>query len=166
MDYFFPTFLIKIDMSRTREHSTQTAQSSPVGCSRRVHKIVYLAVKRVIFVHYLVSYWTSIVMWWLRCSSTVTNYRGTLTDWRHRTLDGIRVTTRDFQQCGILTSVDSDEPVQPPVKQRNSKWCSVSSLTVIEYSSDKQMLWSVCTYAQGRSEPLLVINTTFFGNLI
>ena len=22
--------------------------------------------------------------------------------------------TRDFQQCGILTSVDSGEPVQPP----------------------------------------------------
>ena len=27
----------------------------------------------------------------------------------------------DFQQCGILTSVDSDEPVQPPFKLRNSK---------------------------------------------
>ena len=26
-----------------------------------------------------------------------------------------------FQQCGILTSVDPDEPVQPPVKLRNSK---------------------------------------------
>ena len=26
-----------------------------------------------------------------------------------------------FQQCGILTSVDSEEPVQPPFKQRNSK---------------------------------------------
>ena len=36
-----------------------------------------------------------------------------------------------FQQCGILSSVDSDEPVEPPVKLRNSKWCSVSSLTVI-----------------------------------
>ena len=62
--------------------------------------------------------------------------------------DGIWAATPDFQQWGILTSVDSDEPVQPPVKHRNSKWCSVSSLTVIEYSSDKQMLWSVCTYAQ------------------
>ena len=41
-----------------------------------------------------------------------------------------------FQQCGILTSVDSDEPVQPPVKLRNPKWCSVSSLTNIEYSSN------------------------------
>ena len=28
--------------------------------------------------------------------------------------------TCDFQQCGILTSVDSDEPVQPPFKLRNS----------------------------------------------
>ena len=27
-----------------------------------------------------------------------------------------------FQQCGILTSVDSDERVQPPFKLRNSKW--------------------------------------------
>ena len=44
--------------------------------------------------------------------------------------------TCDYQQCGILTSVDSDESVQPPFKFRNSKWCSVSSLTVIEYSSD------------------------------
>ena len=36
--------------------------------------------------------------------------------------------TCDFQQCGILTSVDSDEPVQPAFKLRNS----VSSLTLIE----------------------------------
>ena len=27
----------------------------------------------------------------------------------------------DFQQCGILTNVDSYEPVQPPVKLRNPK---------------------------------------------
>ena len=56
--------------------------------------------------------------------------------------------THDFQQCGILTSVDSDEPVQPPLKLRNSKWCSVSSLTLIKYPSDKQRLWSDCVYAQ------------------
>ena len=42
----------------------------------------------------------------------------------------------DFQQCGILTSVDSDDPVQPPFKLSNSKCCSVSSLTVMEYASD------------------------------
>ena len=29
--------------------------------------------------------------------------------------------TCDFQQCGILTSVDSDEPVQPPFRLRNLK---------------------------------------------
>ena len=29
--------------------------------------------------------------------------------------------SRDFQQCGVLTSVDSDEPVQPPFKLRSSK---------------------------------------------
>ena len=54
----------------------------------------------------------------------------------------------DFQQCGIMTSGDSDEPVQPPFRRRNSKWCSVSSLTIIEYSSDLQRLWSDCAYAQ------------------
>ena len=48
--------------------------------------------------------------------------------------------TCHFHQCGILTSVDSDVPVYPPFKLRNSKWCSVSSLTFIEYSSDKQSL--------------------------
>ena len=31
--------------------------------------------------------------------------------------------TCDFQQCGTLTSVDSDEPVQPHFKLRNSKCC-------------------------------------------
>ena len=45
-------------------------------------------------------------------------------------------TTCDFQQCGILSSVDSDEYVQPPFEFRNSKCCSVSSLTVIVFSSD------------------------------
>ena len=56
--------------------------------------------------------------------------------------------TCDFQRCGILTSVDSDKPVQPPFKLRNSKWCSISSLTFIEYFSNKQRLWSECAYAQ------------------
>ena len=40
--------------------------------------------------------------------------------------------TCDFQQYGIFTSVDSDEPLQPPSKRRNSKLCLVSSLTLIE----------------------------------
>ena len=46
--------------------------------------------------------------------------------------------TCDFQQFSILTRIDSDE-------LRNSKWCSVRSLRVIEYSSDWQWLWSDCT---------------------
>ena len=56
--------------------------------------------------------------------------------------------TCDFKQCGILTWIDSRRAVQPPFKLRNSKWCSVSSLTVIEYSSDQQRLRSDCAYAQ------------------
>ena len=60
----------------------------------------------------------------------------------------IRAVTCDFQQCGIFTSEDSDEPVQPPFKLRNSKLCSVSSLTLIEFLNDKQRLWSDCTYVQ------------------
>ena len=58
--------------------------------------------------------------------------------------------TRDFQKCGILTSVDSDEPVAEtsPFKLRNLKWGSVSILIVIEFLSDKQRLWSVCVYAK------------------
>ena len=30
--------------------------------------------------------------------------------------------TCDFQQCGVLTSLDSDQPERPPFKLRNSKW--------------------------------------------
>ena len=60
----------------------------------------------------------------------------------------IWATACDFQQYGILTWIDSDEPVHPLFKLRISKWCSVSSLIIIEYSSDKQRLWSDCAYAQ------------------
>ena len=44
--------------------------------------------------------------------------------------------TEPRHEISILTLLDSDEPLQPPFKLRNSKWCSVSSLTIIEYSSD------------------------------
>ena len=47
-----------------------------------------------------------------------------------------------------VTCVDSDMPAQPPFKLRNSKWCSGSSLRVIEYSKDKHRFWSDCAYAQ------------------
>ena len=46
--------------------------------------------------------------------------------------------TWDFQQCGILTSVDSDERVQPlfkPIEIPNDVR-SASSLTVMEYLID------------------------------
>ena len=49
--------------------------------------------------------------------------------------DDKRANTRDFQPCGILTSVDSEDPVLHPVRLINSKLCSVS-LTLIESSSD------------------------------
>ena len=54
------------------------------------------------------------------------------------------IATCDLQQCDMLTRVDTDEPVQSSFKLRNSKWCSVSSLTFIDYSSEKQRLWSDC----------------------
>ena len=59
--------------------------------------------------------------------------------------------TFDFQQCSILTSIDSDKLVQPPFKLWNSKWCSVSSLSVKEYSIIQ--LWSECAY--GQADPRL-----------
>ena len=80
--------------------------------------------------------------------------------------------TRAFQQCGILTRVDSDESVLPSFRLRNTKWFSVSSLTFIEYSSDYQRLWSDCAYARaGWSEALLFTHTTlleisFWGSIV
>ena len=69
-------------------------------------------------------------------------------------------TTCDFQQCGVLTSVDSDEPVQPPVKFKNSKWCSVSSFTVKKICKRlAKALIRLRVYADW-SEPLLVAHTT------
>ena len=64
--------------------------------------------------------------------------------------------TCDFQPCGILTSVDSDEPVQSPFKLRNSKWCLVSSLT---FKPPAKALIRLCVCA-GWSEALLVAHTT------
>ena len=39
---------------------------------------------------------------------------------KRRSPEVIWAATCDFQQCGILTSVDSDEHVQCPFKPRNS----------------------------------------------
>ena len=52
---------------------------------------------------------------------------------------------RAFQQCGILTSVDSDEPLQPHIKLRNSKWCS-QNIQAISKGTDqtarmRRLIW-------------------------
>ena len=50
----------------------------------------------------------------------VVQFLGVCSDPRGKTDYNLAVTC-DFQQCGILTSIDSDAPVQPPLKLRNSK---------------------------------------------
>ena len=74
--------------------------------------------------------------------------------------------TCDFQQCGILTSVDSDEPVQPPFKLINSKFvlqlyinwifsrylCSPKVILVFDVSSISAILFEwirVCISSRG-----------------
>ena len=65
----------------------------------------------------------------------------------------IWATTCDLHQCVILTSEDSDEPVQPPFKRKNSKWCFVSSLT---RQAKALIRLRVCA---GWAEALLVAHT-------
>ena len=67
--------------------------------------------------------------------------------------------TCDFQQCGILTNVDSVEPEQPPFKLRNSKRCSVSLNTHRIFKRPAKALISLGVCA-GLFEPLLVANAT------
>ena len=68
--------------------------------------------------------------------------------------------TCDFQLCGILTSVDSDVPVQPPFKLKTSKWCSLSSFDthrIFKGLAKALIRLPVCA---GWSETLLVAHTT------
>ena len=68
----------------------------------------------------------------------------------------------DFQQFDILTSVDLEEPKQPPDKLKNSKWCSFSSFK--NHRILKRLakaLIRLRVYA-GWSEALLVTHTTLF----
>ena len=67
--------------------------------------------------------------------------------------------TCDFQQCGVFTCVDSDEPPQPPFKLRNSKWCSVSSVRVIEIQATSKGSDQTARM-RSWSELLLVAQTT------
>ena len=63
-------------------------------------------------------------------------------------------------ECGILTSVDSDEPVQSPFKLGNSKWCSVSIITLIKkFKRLAKALIRLCVCA-GWSESSLVAHIT------
>ena len=64
------------------------------------------------------------------------------------------VVTYDFQQCGILTSVDSFEHVQPPVKLRNFK---LNTHRISKRLAKALIRPRVCA---GWSEPLLVAHTT------
>ena len=69
--------------------------------------------------------------------------------------------TCDFQHRGILKSVDSDEPVQPPFKLRDSKimmfgqWLKSHRI----FKRPAKALIRLCVWACW-SEPLLVAHTT------
>ena len=52
----------------------------------------------------------------------------------------IGAATCDFQQCDLLTSVDLNEPVQPILSLETPNDIQCCSLTLVEYSSDKQRL--------------------------
>ena len=59
---------------------------------------------------------------------------------------------------GILTSVDLDEPVQPPFKLKNYKLCTVSKgHRILKRLAKALIRLGVCA---GWSEPLLVAPTT------
>ena len=70
----------------------------------------------------------------------------------------------DFQQYGILTRTDSDEPVLPHFKPRNSKWGSASSF--IGYWLFKRLAKALIRLRKcaGWSEPLLVTYTPCCGS--
>ena len=69
----------------------------------------------------------------------------------------IWVATWDFQQCGILTWIGSDEPVQPPFKLRGSKVCSVCR--ILKRPANALIRLRVCA---DWTELLLVAHTTLF----
>ena len=51
----------------------------------------------------------------------ILNVRVYLATFSVNSMPGIGAVICDFQQCGVLTSVDSDHPSQPPFKLKNSK---------------------------------------------
>ena len=63
--------------------------------------------------------------------------------------------TFDFRQCGILTRVDSDEPVQSPFKTMFDQ--NLNNHRVFKRIANALISLCVCA---GSSEPLLVAHTT------
>ena len=63
----------------------------------------------------------------------------------------------DFQQCGILTSVDSDKPVKPPFKLQMMFGQQLSTHRTFKRLAKALIRLHVCP---GWSEPLLVAHTT------
>ena len=64
-----------------------------------------------------------------------------------------------FQQCGILTCVDSDEPVQPPLSLEapNNVQSVANTHRIFKRLAKALIRLRVCA---GWSEPLLVAHTT------
>ena len=54
------------------------------------------------------------------CLANITPPTGVFNVSKETIVSIIEPRTCDFQQCGILTSVDTDDPVQPTYKLRNS----------------------------------------------
>ena len=67
--------------------------------------------------------------------------------------------TCDFQQCGILTSVASDEPVQPPLSLETLNIVRSVANTHIKFRRLAKALIRLRVYA-GWCEPLLEAHTT------
>ena len=70
--------------------------------------------------------------------------------------------TCDFQQCVILTNVDSDKPVQPPFKIRSSMFGQCpKSYRMIKRLATALMRLHV---SEDWFEPLLLAHTTLLEN--
>ena len=123
-------------------HSTKQCSSKPVTSCCYDYTVSWYLICLYFSLMFGSLYWFPTCMVY-NCITNIWNNLLLITVWTI-----CMAMTHDFQQCGILTSVDTDKPLQPPLKLRSFKWCSASSLTHIEYSSDKHRVWSVCPYAQ------------------
>ena len=137
-------WVLKVSMTRTQDYKTWVhSQTQNKAQWLAAYGHVSESSQSLRFILSLILYLSSITL--RPGNATITEhrtsygtskkrYRANTAKWQKKKHNWAM--TCDFQQCDVLTSVNSDEPVKPPFKIRNSKWCSVSSLTVIEYSSD------------------------------